>query len=167
MIYTTFDSPIGPLLIAGDGEMVHGLYMQDGRKPFRPRATWQRDDEAFADARAQLDEYFAGERREFDVPIALNGSDYQLRVWRALREIPYGETTSYGALAKKIGDPTGARAVGWANGSNRIAIIVPCHRVIGASGKLTGYGGGIDRKMWLLEHESTVCGAKQPELALN
>jgi methylated-DNA-[protein]-cysteine S-methyltransferase len=154
MIYTTFDGPIGELLICGDGETVHGLYMQHGRKPFRPRATWVRDDDAFTDAREQLREYFAGERRDFDVPVALNGSDYQLRVWNALREIPYGETTSYGALAKKIGDPAGARAVGWANGSNRIAIIVPCHRVIGANGSLTGYAGGLDNKRLLLDLEA-------------
>ena len=154
MIYTTVDSPIGELLLVGEGDTLHGLYMQDGNRPFRPRATWQRDDSAFADAREQLAEYFRGERQEFDIPLALNGSDYQLRVWRALQKIPYGETTSYGEIAKRIGDPTGARAVGWANGSNRIAIIVPCHRVIGANGKLVGYGGGLDNKRLLLDLEA-------------
>src|SRR5439155_24796891 len=140
MIYTTFDSPIGELLLVGDGKKLHGLYMQDGRKPARPLAEWQRDDEAFGEVRRQLDEYFAGERHEFDVPLALHGTGYQLRVWNALLEIPYGETRSYGEIAKQIGDPDGARPVGWANGSNRIALIVPCHRVIGANGKLVGYG---------------------------
>jgi len=167
MIYTTFDSPIGQLLLCGDGERLHGLYMQDGNKPFHPRAVWERDDDAFADAREQLGEYFRGERREFDIPLALNGSDYQLRVWRALQEIPYGETRSYGQIAKQIGDPEGARSVGWANGSNPIALIVPCHRVIGANGKLVGYGGGLENKRRLLDLEAGLAqleGAEALEL---
>src|SRR5205814_9938257 len=100
------------LRLVGDGDTLRGRYMQDGRKPFRPRATWQRDDGAFADARAQLREYFAGERTTFDIPVALAGTDFQLSVWRELQRIPYGETISYGELARRIGDPTAARAVG-------------------------------------------------------
>ena len=154
MIYTTVDSPIGELLLVGEDDTLHGLYMQDGRKPIRPRLTWQRDDRAFAYARLQLREYFAGERTTFDIPVALAGTDFQLSVWRELQRIPYGETISYGELAKRIGDPTAARAVGWANGTNRIAIVVPCHRVIGANGKLTGYAGGLENKRLLLELEA-------------
>jgi methylated-DNA-[protein]-cysteine S-methyltransferase len=155
MIYTTTQSPIGELLLAGDGETLMRLHMQAGRSgPYRPPRDWVRDDSAFADVRAQLDEYFAGERREFDVALELRGSGYQLRVWRALQEIPYGETTSYGELARRIGDPDGARSVGWANGQNPIAIIVPCHRVIGANGKLVGYGGGLENKRLLLDLEA-------------
>jgi methylated-DNA-[protein]-cysteine S-methyltransferase len=156
MIYTTVDSPIGELLLAGgDGTTLERLHMQAGRDgPLPVAASWRRDDGAFAAARTQLREYFAGERRAFDVAIALHGNGYQLRVWHALLEIPYGQTTSYGALARRIGDPEGARAVGWANGSNPIAVIVPCHRVIGANGKLVGYGGGLENKRLLLDLEA-------------
>ena len=156
MIYTTVESPIGELLLAGrDGITLERLHMQAGRDgPLRIPQSWRRDDDAFATARVQLREYFAGERREFDVPLELNGSNYQLRVWHALLQIPYGETTSYGELARQIGDPEGARSVGWANGSNPIAIIVPCHRVIGANGKLVGYGGGLENKRLLLDLEA-------------
>src|ERR1700690_2867719 len=104
-------------------------------------------------AARQLAEYFAGARRVFDLPLALHGTPFQQRVWRALTEIPYGETWSYGQLAKRIGNPKASRAVGLANGSNPISILVPCHRVIGADGSLTGYGGGMERKQWLLRHE--------------
>jgi methylated-DNA-[protein]-cysteine S-methyltransferase len=156
MIYTTIDSPIGELLLAGrDGVTFERLHMQAGRDgPFPVPAGWRRDDDAFADARTQLREYFAGERHEFDVPLAPQGGAYQLRVWRALLEIPYGETTTYGELARRIGDPDGARSVGWANGSNPIAVIIPCHRVIGANGKLVGYGGGLENKRLLLDLEA-------------
>jgi methylated-DNA-[protein]-cysteine S-methyltransferase len=115
--------------------------------------SWQHSEEPFAEVRRQLDEYFAGERVEFDLELASDGSDFEQRVWRALAEIPYGETISYGELAHRIGHPDGARAVGMANGRNPISIVVPCHRVIGADGSLTGYGGGIDRKRFLLELE--------------
>ena len=156
MIYTTVDSPIGELLLLGDGDVLHGLYMQAGRKPIRVQSAWTRDDEAFADVRAQLREYFAGERSAFDIATHLEGSAFQRTVWHALTEIPYGETISYGELARRIGRPDLARAVGTANGQNPIAVIVPCHRVIGANGKLVGYGGGLDNKRRLLELESGV-----------
>jgi methylated-DNA-[protein]-cysteine S-methyltransferase len=153
VIYTTMDSPIGELLLLGDGDALHGLHMQAGRHPLAINPRWQRDDEAFADARRQLEEYFAGERSSFDIKLHLDGTAFQRTVWHALTEIPYGETISYGELAKRIGRPDRARAVGTANGQNPIAVIVPCHRVIGANGKLVGYGGGLDNKRRLLELE--------------
>jgi len=156
MIYTTVDSPIGELLLLGEGDVLHGLYMQDGLRPIRVQATWQRDDTAFAEVRQQLDEYFAGARTDFDVQMHLEGGAFQRTVWHALTEIPYGETISYGELARRIQRPDLARAVGTANGQNPIAVIVPCHRVIGSNGKLVGYGGGLDNKRRLLELESGV-----------
>ena len=107
---------------------------------------------------AQLTEYFAGTRTTFDLPLEFSGTDFQLQVWQMLRAIPYGTTTSYGELARRLGDPTASRAVGAANGQNPIPVIVPCHRVIGANGDLTGFGGGLDRKRWLLEHEGALLG---------
>jgi methylated-DNA-[protein]-cysteine S-methyltransferase len=154
VIYTTMDSPIGELLLLGDGEALHGLYMQAGRHPVPISPRWERDDDALAGVRAQLEEYFAGERSAFDIKLHLDGTAFQRTVWHALTEIPYGETISYGELAKRIGRPDRARAVGTANGQNPIAVIVPCHRVIGANGKLVGYGGGLDNKRRLLELES-------------
>ncbi len=153
-VYTRMDSPIGELLLAGDGLALSLLHMMEGRHPVRIGSEWRRDDDAFAGARAQLGEYFEGRRTSFDVPLALDGTPFQLRVWRALLEIPYGETTSYGELARRIESPRAVRAVGLANGRNPIAVIVPCHRVIGADGTLTGYGGGLERKRLLLELES-------------
>jgi methylated-DNA-[protein]-cysteine S-methyltransferase len=152
-LYTTMESPIGELLLLGDGEALHGLYMQGGRRPVPIADDWQRAEEPFADARRQLDEYFAGDRVEFDLALAATGSEFERTVWRALRQIPYGETISYGELARRIGRPDRARAVGAANGRNPISIVVPCHRVIGADGSLTGYGGGLDRKRFLLDLE--------------
>jgi methylated-DNA-[protein]-cysteine S-methyltransferase len=151
--YTTLDSPIGELLLLGDDHALRGLYMQHGRKPIDVAPTWERDDAPFGDVIAQLEEYFAGERTEFDVALEMEGTDFQLRVWNALRAIPYGQTISYGELARRIDQPTAARGVGMANGSNPIAVIVPCHRVIGADGSLTGYGGGVERKRLLLDLE--------------
>ena len=156
VIYTTMDSPIGELLLLGDGDALHGLYMQAGKNPIRISPQWVRDDEAFADTREQLEQYFAGERTTFDIPMHLEGTAFQRTVWHELTQIPYGETISYGELAKRIGRPDRARAVGTANGQNPIAVIVPCHRVIGANGKLVGYGGGLDNKRRLLELESGV-----------
>jgi methylated-DNA-[protein]-cysteine S-methyltransferase len=156
MLYTTFDSPIGELLALGDGRALHGLYMQGGRTAIAVQPDWEEADEPFADVRAQLADYFAGRRTDFDLPLAMTGSPFQRRVWRALRDIPYGETISYGELARRIGIPSASRAVGVANGHNPIAVIVPCHRVIGADGSLTGYGGGLDRKRRLLELEAGV-----------
>ncbi len=154
IVYTTLESPIGELLLLGDCRTLHGLYMQHGRRPIAIDASWERSPEPFVQVQAQLAEYFAGERTEFEVPLAIDGSAFERRVWQALRDIPYGETISYGELARRIGQPSAARAVGLANGRNPIAVIVPCHRVIGANGTLTGYGGGLERKRILLELES-------------
>jgi methylated-DNA-[protein]-cysteine S-methyltransferase len=153
--YTTIDSPIGELLLTGtaDGELTR-LYMQDAPRPFTIPADWTRDERTSTRAVEQLREYFAGERREFTVPLAPHGTAFEQRVWSALREIPFGETVSYGEIARRIGSPTAARAVGLANGRNPIAVIVPCHRVIGANGSLTGYGGGLERKRYLLDLEA-------------
>jgi methylated-DNA-[protein]-cysteine S-methyltransferase len=153
LVYTTIDSPIGELLLLGDGETLRGLYMQDGRKPVAISSAWKREQAPFAAVTVQLEEYFSGHRQAFDIRLELHGTPFERRVWSALQEIPYGETTSYGELASRIGQPTGARAVGLANGRNPIGVIVPCHRVIGADGSLTGYGGGLERKRILLELE--------------
>jgi methylated-DNA-[protein]-cysteine S-methyltransferase len=153
-VYWTVDSPIGELLMTGDGERLQRLHMQNGRRPTRVGPGWVRDSEPFADLCEQLDEYFAGERREFDLELDPQGSEFELRVWRALRQIPYGETESYGKLAERIGHPGHARAVGAANGRNPIAVVIPCHRVIGADGSLTGYAGGLERKRLLLDLEA-------------
>jgi methylated-DNA-[protein]-cysteine S-methyltransferase len=156
MLYTTFDSPIGELLALGDGRRLNGLYMQQGKTAIAVRPEWQEADEPFAEVRAQLGEYFAGARTTFDLPVELRGSPFQRQVWRALQQIPYAETISYGELARRIGIPSASRAVGVANGHNPVAVVVPCHRVIGADGSLTGYGGGLDRKRVLLELEAGV-----------
>ena len=153
-IYWTVDSPIGELLMTGDGEQLQRLHMQGARHPTRVGADWVRDSEPFADLCEQLDQYFGGERREFDLDLDPHGSEFELRVWRALRQIPYGETESYGQLAERIGHPGSARAVGTANGRNPIAVVIPCHRVIGADGSLTGYAGGLERKRLLLDLEA-------------
>ena len=152
-IFTRIDSPIGRLTLTGDGEALTGLYMEIHRGGPGPVPAARRDDDAFGGVCEQLAAYFAGERRAFDVPLAPTGSPWQLRVWDALREIPYGETVSYGEVARRVGVPHASRAVGTANGANPISIIVPCHRVIGANGKLTGYGGGMERKRFLLDLE--------------
>jgi methylated-DNA-[protein]-cysteine S-methyltransferase len=114
---------------------------------------WVCDDAAFVEIRRQLDEYFEGQRKNFNVPLELHGSPFQVQVWTALRAIPYGQTASYAAIAQAVGRPAAVRAVGAANGRNPVSIIVPCHRVIGADGSLTGYGWGVERKAWLLAHE--------------
>ena len=153
MHITTVQSPIGELTLASDGEALTGLYMTEQRhRPELPAANGD-DDAVLAAAREQLAEYFAGERREFDLPLRPGGTPFQRAVWDALREIPYGETAGYGELANRLGRPGAARAVGLANGRNPIAIVVPCHRVIGAAGALTGYGGGLERKRYLLSLE--------------
>jgi methylated-DNA-[protein]-cysteine S-methyltransferase len=155
LAFSLADSPIGTLLLLADAAGLRGLYME----PHALDPAWRRDDAALRDAREQLEAYFAGRLREFDLELAPVGTPFQLRVWAALREIPYGETTSYGALAARLGKPGAARAVGLANGRNPISVIVPCHRVIGADGTLTGFGGGLDRKRTLLAHEAEVLGA--------
>ncbi len=156
MLFTTMDSPLGELLLLGDGHALHVLHMRDGRRPIPIDPEWTRQDDAFADACQQLEEYFAGLRREFELRLVSDGSDFERRVWRALLDVPYGETVSYGQLARTIGQPTASRAVGLANARNPIAVIIPCHRVIGADGTLTGYGGGLPRKRRLLDLEAGV-----------
>jgi len=156
---TTIDSPIGPITLVGVEGVLTGLYMHDQRDVPPAEASGIDDASAFGDVVAQLAAYFRGELTEFDMPLLLTGTPFQQRVWTALREIPYGETVSYGELAARIGQPTASRAVGLANGRNPIAIIVPCHRVIGADGRLTGYGGGLPRKQQLLSLERQYAGA--------
>ena len=149
-----FESPIGPLLLTSDGTSLTGIYMQvSGKAPSTDG--WAEDATIgpLAETLRQLSEYFSGSRRDFELPMRLEGTAFQQRVWRELTKIPYGETWSYGELAKRIGNPNASRAVGLANGRNPIPILVPCHRVIGSDGSLTGYGGGLDRKRWLLSHE--------------
>jgi len=153
---TTIESPIGLLTLTKDEGVLTGVHMHDQRHAPAPAPDWTRDDAAFADVVEQLGAYFAGELREFDVAMGLRGTDFQRQVWAGLCEVPYGETISYGELARRVGNPKASRAVGLANGRNPVAIIVPCHRVIGADGSLTGYGGGLDRKVWLIEHERAV-----------
>ena len=158
MKYTYLGSPLGDMLATRDERGITSLDLPKSRYPTRVRDDWQRDDAAFDDIRTQLAEYFGGTRYDFDLPLHPAGGAFQLRVWQALRGIPYGETTSYGKLATLLGDPSAARAVGSANGQNPIPIIVPCHRVIGADGSLTGYGGGLGAKRWLLDHEARHAG---------
>jgi methylated-DNA-[protein]-cysteine S-methyltransferase len=153
--YTYIESPIGRLMIRTDGVALTGLYMDvPGRNP-KPTGEWALDPSAgpLPAAMSQLNEYFAGSRRDFDLPLRMQGTLFQQRVWQRLTEIRYGEILSYGELAKRVGNANASRAVGLANGSNPISIVVPCHRVIGANGSLTGYGGGLERKRWLLAHE--------------
>ncbi len=152
MVHAVMDSPIGPITLVGAGGALTGLYMAEHR--YAPASFGSRDDAALADAVAQLTEYFAGTRTEFDLELAPTGTPFQRQVWAALREVPYGETTTYGELAATIGRPTASRAVGHANGHNPISIVVPCHRVVGTSGSLTGYGGGLPRKRFLLALEA-------------
>ena len=151
--YDMMPSPIGDLMLVSDGEALTGLYMNNQKHAAR-RAKAVPDAKLLKHPRAQMQAYFAGELRDFELPLAPEGTPFQQRVWRALRDIPYGETISYGELARRIGQPKASRAVGLANGQNPIGIVVPCHRVIGADGSLTGYGGGLERKRWLLAHES-------------
>jgi methylated-DNA-[protein]-cysteine S-methyltransferase len=153
--FTAFESPVGGLLASANaGGAITGLHFLDRSDP--RRREWVADERPFAQLRRQLDAYFAGELQDFDLELAPNGSPFQLEVWRALREIPYGQTASYGEIAATVGQPGAARAVGGANNRNPIAIVVPCHRVIGASGSLTGYGGGLPRKQQLLALEAGV-----------
>ena len=153
--YSEIDSPIGVLTLRANARGLTGVYMAEHRHSPAARDGWIRDDPALADAHTQLDEYFAGARVTFDLPVdfAGAGTEFQQEVWRALCEIPHAMTISYGELARRIGRPAAVRAVGLANGRNPVSIIVPCHRVIGANGTLTGYGGGLERKRWLLDHE--------------
>lgn len=152
--YIRMKSPVGELLIAaGPGGLCH-LSFQEGKHPLEPQPGWRHGGALVEDARAQLREYFARRRRAFDLPLSPSGTPFQLEAWQALLEIPHGETRSYGEQARSIGRPGASRAVGAANGRNPIAIIIPCHRVIGARGELTGFGGGLGVKEYLLDLES-------------
>jgi methylated-DNA-[protein]-cysteine S-methyltransferase len=151
--YTHLPSPIGPLLLVCDSSGIRQITFPQGGRPLSPEPDWQEDQSAFAELTTQLRAYFAGELENFDVPLAPAGTPFQKKVWDELCKIPYGETISYGALAKRIGNPNASRAVGLANGSNPIPIVIPCHRVIGSNGKLTGYGGGLPIKEKLLALE--------------
>ncbi|MGD9905582.1 MAG: methylated-DNA--[protein]-cysteine S-methyltransferase [Vicinamibacterales bacterium] len=153
MEYTTLDSPVGPLLLAGDAAALRLLWFVRGRHVATPAPDWIDAPGHFREAVAQLTAYFAGRLRTFDLPVEPAGTPFQRRVWRALQDIPYGETESYGALAQRLGDAKAVRAVGLANGANPISIVIPCHRVIGASGALVGYGGGLPAKRALLDLE--------------
>ncbi|MCH9734038.1 MAG: methylated-DNA--[protein]-cysteine S-methyltransferase [Actinomycetia bacterium] len=151
-LYRTLESPVGSLTLAGTAGRLRHLRMVD--QTYEPdRTAWERDDTAFAEAAMQLEQYFDGERTQFDLELDLAGTEFQRRVWSALLTIPYGETRTYGQIAAQLDAPGASRAVGLANGHNPIAIIVPCHRVIGANGSLTGYGGGLSRKRALLDIE--------------
>lgn len=154
MYYCYLDTPIGELLLAGDENGLYQVGFPKGSMRREPQADWIFNERHLEEARRQLTEYFAGQRREFDLPLQIGGTDFQVSVLEALREIPYGQTVSYGDIAKRIGRPKAVRAVGAANGRNPLPIVVPCHRVIGSSGDLTGFGGGLDTKEALLRHEA-------------
>ncbi len=154
MYYCYFNSPVGELLLAGDDDALTMIGFPKGAMRRDPEGDWVFNEKPFAVAIRQLNEYFAGERHEFDLPLRLDGTEFQLLVLAELRRIPYGETTSYGDIAARIGRPKAVRAVGAANGRNPIPIVVPCHRVIGSGGDLTGFGGGLDTKEALLRLEA-------------
>jgi len=149
-LYTWLDSPVDDLLLTSDGQALTGVHFQGPA----PEATWKLDDAWFKDVKQQLRDYFAGRSKKFSLRLAPNGTPFQRRVWAALQKIPFGQTASYAEVAHRIAHPGAARAVGAANGQNPIAIIIPCHRVIGANGTLTGYGGGLHRKRTLLDLEA-------------
>ena len=161
-VYTILASPIGPLVLAGTDERLACIGFPTGKGAVTPGVDWYRDDAAFAEARAQFAAYFDGRLTRFDLALDPRGTPFQLAVWQALTEIPPGETISYGELARRIGRPTASRAVGAANGANPLPIVVPCHRVIGAGGKLTGFAGGVETKRFLLALEG---GPSAPAMA--
>jgi methylated-DNA-[protein]-cysteine S-methyltransferase len=152
--YTNIDSPVGGLRLVAEELGLRTVWFLRGRKKEVPDIEWKEDAAFFTEVIRQLRAYFAGELRDFEIPLLMEGTEFQKRVWKSLQTIPYGETISYGQLAKQIGDPKAVRAVGAANGQNPIPIIVPCHRVIGSNGSLTGFGGGLENKKKLLELES-------------
>lgn len=157
MLHAYMDSPVGPLLLAADDDGLHLIEFDSPRHPFTRGTGWREgDNTVLCETRVQLEEYFAGARRDFDLPLAPRGTGFQRDVWQALRRIPYGETISYAQLATRIGKPSAMRAVGAANGRNPLPIVVPCHRVIGADGSLTGFGGGLPTKQFLLQLEGAL-----------
>lgn len=154
--YSRCSSPLGDWLLLSNGDALTGVFPESHRAVPEATAGWRRDDAFFAGVRDQLGAYFAGRLTDFTVRLGAKGTHFQHRVWEALREIPLGTTTTYGALAAHLGQPSAARAVGAANGKNPLSLIVPCHRVVGTGGALTGYAGGLELKQWLLEHEATM-----------
>lgn len=155
--FTQVPSPVGELTVAASEKgLVCLLFERWGHGPARDGWVGDNGSEILAETKRQLAEYFDHERRTFELPLDLSGTPFQLQVWKQLTRIPYGSTTSYGEIAKRLGTPSGSRAVGAANGRNPVAIVVPCHRVIGANGDLTGFGGGMERKEWLLRHEGGI-----------
>ena len=154
MYYCYMNTPIGELLLAGEEDALSMIGFPKGSMRRDPEPDWIYNEKPLAEARRQLQEYFAGERKAFDLPLHLSGTEFQVSVLEALQKIPYGETVSYGEIARRIGRPKARRAVGAANGRNPIPIVVPCHRVIGSSGDMTGFGGGIDTKEALLRLEA-------------
>ncbi|WP_233842401.1 methylated-DNA--[protein]-cysteine S-methyltransferase [Dyella sp. 2HG41-7] len=154
--YDQLATPIGTLLLAADANGLREVWFETGKHKKEPDAAWKRDPSKLRFARKQLEEYFAGERTVFDLPLHPLGTDFQVTVWKALAKIPYGATISYGELARRIGQPQAVRAVGAANGRNPLPIVLPCHRVIGSDGSLTGFGGGLPTKRFLLAMEDRV-----------
>ena len=164
--YTLHPSPLGDILLARNDAGISHIVFQEGTTALTPKPGWIQDPTAFEDIAVQLDAYFAGELTDFDLPLAPEGTSFQLTVWEALKSIPYGETISYGELAQEIGRPTASRAVGAANGRNPLPIVIPCHRVIGQDGSLTGYGGGLRFKKALLSLEKNGRIDVEEQLAL-
>jgi methylated-DNA-[protein]-cysteine S-methyltransferase len=164
--YAVIDSPLGRLLLGGDGEALTLINFLSGRGAMPPKPEWSAAIAPFQEPIRQLGAYFAGELREFDLPLAPAGTPFQHKVWQELRRIPFGETRSYGELARRLGMPTAARAVGAANGRNPLPIVVPCHRVIGSDGSLTGFYAGVGVKQALLEHERHYSPAREGQLSL-
>ncbi len=158
MQYCHMPSPVGPLLLAGSKKTLNILSFPGGDKAIQPHADWVRSDSSFGEVKRQLQAYFAGELTQFDLRFELQGTPFQKKVWQTLATIPIGQTRTYGWLAKAVGSPKASRAVGAANGANPLPVILPCHRIIGANGKLTGFGGGLPTKKFLLELE----GVKLP-----
>jgi methylated-DNA-[protein]-cysteine S-methyltransferase len=159
VLFTRAPSPLGPLLLVGTGDALTSIWLPSGRDRIEPDPDWIESAQPFVEAVRQLDAYFAGRLRQFDLPLAPKGTAFQQRVWEALLDIPYGETVSYGELARRMGRPSAVRAVGAANGQNPLSIVIPCHRVIGSDGRLVGYGGGLPAKSALLALEQRVAGA--------
>jgi len=165
--FSSLATPIGRLLFVSRGAgHLCGVYMEDHVGAPLHDAAWVQDEARFADARRQMTEYFAGSRTSFDLPLSVEGTPFQRRVWSALLEIPFGETITYAELARRVGAPNGSRAVGGANARNPLSIVVPCHRVIGSDGSLTGYAGGEERKRWLLDRERSQL-AQRPTRRVN
>ena len=166
LAYSYLDSPVGRLLLAGDAESLHFLSFPGGHKAFGPQPDWHLSDQPFDRAKNQLRAYFAGALKVFDLPLTLHGTGFQKRVWHRLKTIPFGETRSYGELARALEAPKASRAVGAANGANPIPIILPCHRVVGSTGALTGFGGGIETKRFLLDFEASQGAPGERQLSM-